>query len=226
MRVKVLTLISVVMLCALVVAGCKPTGTASVDQNVRMASDIRKAELQRQLDQKWENPDVHYQMGQLYHAEGNYSKADWYYDQAIGSNPAHRDAQAAKVKLQLDRGDKSKSEYLANMYMTQIASSPEQLLALGAAFEKQRLDDYTFKCYNDALKLAPNSPEVNRQLGYYYLRKNKSDLAKEFFIRSFQINPNQPDVANELGKLGVAVRIPQAPSSENLSQPVRPPAQP
>jgi Flp pilus assembly protein TadD len=110
------------------------------------------------------------------------------------------------------------------MYMTQAASSPEQLLSLGMAFEKQGLDNYVDKCYQEALKIAPNSPTVNRQLGYYYLAKDKKDIAKEYFIRSFQLNPDQPDVAGELGRLGVAVKIPEtsASSPENLRQPVKP----
>lgn len=227
MSAKVRAIVMAVVLCALVVVGCRQTGAARVDQNVRIAADIRKAELQRGLDRKWENPDAHYQMGQLYHAEGDWSKAEWHYNIAIGFNPAHRDAQAALVKVQMDKGDKAKGEWAANSYLTQVASSPEQMLALGVALEKQGLDDYALKCYGDALKLSPNSPAANRQLGYYYLGKNKQDLAKDYFIRSFQLNPNQPDVANELGKLGVAVRIPQAPSSsEDLSQPVRPATQP
>ena len=197
--------------CARVVGGCRGHNAATVTQNTRTAADIRKAELHRELDKKWENPAAHFELGQLYHADGDWSKAEWHYNIALGFNPAYRDAQAAIVKLQLDKGDKSKGEWAANIYMTQVASSPEQLLALGVAFEKQGLDDYALKCYQDALKMAPDSPTVNRQLGYYYLAKNKKDLAKEYFIRSFQLNPNQPDVAGELGRLGVAVKIPQAP---------------
>ncbi len=227
MRVEMRAMVLAVMFCALVVVGCRTTGSAGIDQNVRVASDIRKAELNQELAKKWENPDAHYQLGQLYHAEGDWSKAEWHYNVAIGFNPAQRDAQAALVKLQFDKGDRSKGEWAANNYMTQAASSPEQMLALGAAFEKQGLDDYAIKCYQDALKLAPNSPAVNRQLGYYYLAKNNQEQAKNYFIRSFQLNPNQPDVANELGKLGVVVRIPQAPSSpESMSKPVRPSTQP
>jgi Tfp pilus assembly protein PilF len=227
MRAKMRAVVSVVVLCVLVVVGCRSTGSARVDQNVRVAYDIRKAELNQELAKKWENPDAHFQMGQLYHAEGDWSKAEWYYNIAIGFNPAYRDAQAAIVKLQFDKGDRAKGEWAANNYMTQVASSAEQTLALGVAFEKQGLGDYALKCYGDALKLAPNSPAVNRQLGYYYLAKNKQDFAKDYFIRSFQLNPNQPDVANELGKLGVAVRIPQAPMpSGSMSQPARPANQP
>ena len=227
MRTKGRVAVSAVVLCALVVVGCQPTGPVSVDHNVRVASDIRKAELNQELARKWENPQAHYQLGQVYHAEGDWSKAEYHYNIAIGFNPAYRDAQAALVKLQFDRGDRSKGEWAANNFITQVASSPEQTIALGAAFEKQGLDDYAFKCYSDALKLAPNSPAVNRQLGYYYLHKNNQEQAKNYFIRSFQLNPNQPDVAGELGKLGVVVRIPQAPtSSDNLNRTVRPANQP
>ena len=144
-----------------------------VDQNVRTASDIRMAELLKELDKKWENPPAHYEMGQLYHAAGDWSKAEYYYNIALGFNPAYRDVQAAMVKLQFDKGDKSKAEWVANSYMTQVVSMPEQLLALGAAFEKQGLDDYALKCYQEALKTAPDSSAVNRQLGYYYLQQEQ-----------------------------------------------------
>ncbi len=227
MNVKVRVIIFGITLCALVAAGCRNGSTVRMDQNARMASDLRMLELKRELGRKWENPTAHYELGQLYHAQGDWSKAEWYYNIAIGFNPAYRDAQTALVKLQFDKGDRAKGEWAASNYMTQVASSPEQMLTLGVAFEKQGLGDYALKCYGDALKLAPNLPGVNRQLGYYYLARNKQDMAKDYFIRSFQLNSNQPDVANELGKLGVAVRIPQAPSSsESMSQPVRPATQP
>jgi tetratricopeptide (TPR) repeat protein len=215
------------MFCVLLVAGCRDTSTPRVDQNVRAAADIHKAELLKELDKKWENPPVHFELGQLYHAAGDYSKAEYYYNIALGFNPAYRDVQAAMAKLQLDKGDKTKADWVANTYMTQVASMPEQLLSLGAAFEKQGLDDYALKCYQEALKTAPDSPPVNRQLGYYYLAKNKKDVAKEYFIRSFQLNPDQPDVAGELGRLGVAVRIPEAPASpQDIKQPTKPASQP
>ncbi|MBN2019091.1 MAG: tetratricopeptide repeat protein [Sedimentisphaerales bacterium] len=223
MSSKGYAMVCAMVLCSLGLFGCPPTRPARVAQGVNTASDIRKAELLRQLDKKWENPVTHYELGQLYHAEGDWSKADWYYDQAIGFNPAYRDAQAAKVKMQLDKGDKSKSEYLASMFMTQVVSAPEQLMLLGEAFEKQGLDSYALKCYRDALKAQPDSYKINRQLAYYYLHKNDNEQAKEYFIRSFNMNSNQPDVANELGKLGVAVRSPEPGTSPSkLGQPIRP----
>jgi len=221
MKAKLPILIFSMTVCAFLLCGCNHAGPVTVDQNVKTAADIRKAELLGELDKKWENPAALYELGQLYHAERDWSKAEWYYNSAIGSNPAYRDAQAALVKLQFDKGDKSRGEWLASTYMTQVAASAEQLLTLGVAFEKQGLGDYALKCYQSALKTAPDLYTVSRQLGYYYLARNKKDLAKENFIHSFQLNSSQADVAGELGRLGVAVRIPQAaaPNSDNTGQP-------
>jgi tetratricopeptide (TPR) repeat protein len=226
MNAKVRIIILEITLCALVVAGCAKNGSAvRMDQNARTASDIRMVELQKELNTKWENPVAHYEMGQLYHAQGDWSKAEWHYNLALGFNPAYREVQAAMVKLQLDKGDKQKADWVANNEMTQVVSMPEQILSLGAAFEKQGLDDYALKCYTSALQATPDSPAVNRQLGYYYLHKNKKDQAKEYFIRSFQLDSNQADIAGELGRLGVAVRIPEAtpkPPTAPVTQPAHP----
>ncbi len=221
MNAKVRIIIFVAAFCAMI-AGCRNNSVVRVDQQARVATDIRIIELQKQLDTKWENPRAHYEIGQLYHAQGDYSKAEWHYNLALGFNPAYRDVQAAIVKLQLDKGDKSKADWIANSYMAQVVSTPEQILALGSAFEKQGLDGYAFKCYTDALRATPDSPAVNKALGYYYLQRSKKDQAKEYFIRSFQINPNQADVAGELGRLGVVVRIPQPPTQPKAPSTTRP----
>jgi tetratricopeptide (TPR) repeat protein len=228
MSAKLQAAVSGGVLCVLLVFGCQRADAPGVARNVRTAADIRKAELIKELDRKWENPAAHYELGQLYHAASDWSKAEWHYNIALGFNPAYRDAQAAIAKLQLDKGDKAKGEWAAKAYMAQVASSPEQMVALGVAFERQGLDGYALKCLKDALAMAPDSYTVNRQLGYYYLARNQKESAKEYFIRSFQINSNQPDVAGELGRLGVAVRIPQAatPSSETASQSSKPVLQP
>jgi tetratricopeptide (TPR) repeat protein len=71
------------------------------------------------------------------------------------------------------------------------------------------LDEYALTCYQQALRLAPNSAKINRQIGYYYLSKGNKAQGKDYLSRSFQLNPNQPDVAGELGRLGVVVKVPR-----------------
>jgi len=189
--------------CAL--AGCVPQGKSNLSL---MSVEEKKAALLKQLDQKFENPDVHFQLGQLYQAQGQWAKAEYHYNVALGFEPAHRPAQAALVKGLADNGNKAKAQQYAEGYMNQVSSSVTASLQLAEAFDKQGLDEYALSCYQQALRLAPDSPEVNKQFGYYYLNNDDKTRAKEYLSRSFQLNPNQPDVAGELGRLGVVVKIP------------------
>ena len=227
MNLRRYTLIAGIAVCVSL-AGCPQNNTPKVDPHIRAATDFRKNELLKEIDKKWENPTAHYELGQLYHASGDYAKAEYYYNIALGFNPAYREVQASMVKLQIDKGDKARGDWIANNYITQVSSSPEQILSLGMAFEKQGMDEYALRCYQEGLKIAPDSYKISRQLGYYYLARNQKGLARDMFIRSFQLNSNQPDVALELGKLGVSVKIPepQPTPSDNLNQTVKPATQP
>lgn len=194
----------------LVISGCNgPAARASKAEEIQaLPAQARKAELLAMLEQKFENPKAHFQLGQLYQAEGLWQKAEYHYNTALSFDPTLREAQAAMVKLFLDSGDIAKSKTYAGIYMNQVSVSPGQALRLGMAFQNQSLDEYALACYKQALHLAPNSAQVNKQLGYYYLSKNDTVRAKEYFTRSFQLDPGQPEVAGELGRLGVEVRIP------------------
>jgi tetratricopeptide (TPR) repeat protein len=191
--------------------GCDET-TSTVPQNEQIQqvpNEARKAELLEELDRKFENPQAHFQLGQIYEAEGLWPKAEYHYNVALRFDPSLREAQAAMVKLFLDSGETDKSKTYADIYMNQVSNSAAQTLRLGKAFQKENLDEYALECYRRALKLAPNSAEINKQLGYYYLSKDDTARAKEYLIKSFQLDSNQPEVAGELGRLGVEVKIPR-----------------
>jgi tetratricopeptide (TPR) repeat protein len=176
---------------------------------VPLSTEEKKAELHKQLDTKFENPDAHFELGRLYQAEGNWDKAEYHYNVALSFDPVNRPAQAALVKVLINNGDKAKAEQYARSYINQASSSIMASLQLAEAFNRQQLDKYTLACYQQALRLDPNSPEANKQFGFYYLNKNDKERAKEYLSKSFQLNPNQPDVAGELGRLGVVVKIPR-----------------
>ena len=93
--------------------------------------------------------------------------------------------------------------------MNQTAGSAAESLKLAEAFKNQQLDEYALACYQQALRLAPNSPKINRQIGYYYLSKGETERARDYLSRSFDLDSNQPEVAGVLGRLGVEVRIPR-----------------
>ena len=212
-ELKVLGLIFIVF--ALILTGCTSPGgekTAGGQKAVEVKktpTEKDKARLLKQIDRKFENPDAHYELGRLYQAEGLWAYALHHYEVALNFNPVHREAQAARIKVLMDGGDMTMAKLLADEYIRQASDSAEESLRLALAFQEQTLDEYAMTCYQQALRLAPNSAKINRQIGYYYLSKNDKETAKNYLTRSFQLNSNQPEVAGELGRLGVAVKIPR-----------------
>ena len=199
------------LICALLFGGCN-SGKAKapqVDEVKRTPAEEKKAKLLRRVDRKFENPETHFELGQLYQADGLWSQAEHQYNITLNFDPTHREAQAARVKVLLESRDTARAELLADEYMGQASISAGGSLRLALAFQKQALDEYALPCYRQALRLAPNSAKINRQIGYYYLSKNDKARAQDYLTRSFQLNPNQPEVAGELGRLGTAVKIPR-----------------
>ena len=135
--------------------------------------------------------------------------AEYHYKTALRFDHVYRDAQAAKVKMKIENGDKVEAKLQADTYMRQVSTSSNGSRRLGMAFQKQGLDEYALACYQQALRVEPESAKNYKQLGYYYLSKSDKVRARDYLSRSFEIKPNQPDVALTLGQLGVEIRIPQ-----------------
>jgi tetratricopeptide (TPR) repeat protein len=186
------------------------TGPA-IDTIPTVPSDRTEAQLQAELEKKFENPQVHYDLARLYHKSQNWNKAEYHYKVALGFQPANKAAQAGWVKMYIDRGQTAQAEQLASAYIRQAGTAVSETLRLGWEFEQLGLDAYALRCFRQALEAAPDSYEANRQIGFYYLGKGDNTLAKQYLLRSFQLNPRQPDVAGALGKLGVVVQAPVEP---------------
>jgi len=224
--VFVFTLAFLSLYCMLTMVGCNngQSTSAKVDRARNIPAAARKAELLKELERKFENPQVHFELAQLYQAEGLLQKAEYHYNVALTFDPVLTQAQAAMVKLFLDSGDTAKSKTYGDVYVNQASSSAVQSLRLAMSFQKEGLDDYALTCYQQALNLAPNSARIHKQMGYYYLSKGDRAQAKEYLVRSFQLDPNQPEVAGELGRLGVEVKIPQKTATV-AKTPAKPSAQ-
>jgi tetratricopeptide (TPR) repeat protein len=194
-----------VLVCILLFSGCggKPKEIGKTE------AEKKRAKMLKAIDRKFEDADAHFKLGQLYQADGLWSQAENQYSIALTFDPAHRQAQAARVKVLVGGGDTAKAKLLADEYIGRASISAAGSLQLALAFQEQGLDEYALECYQQALRMAPNSAKINRQIGYYYLSKGNKDVARDYLSRSFQLNPNQPEVAGELGRLGVAVKIPR-----------------
>ena len=213
------SLIEIPVLLALVVliGGCYRSPGTGPSQKVGLTpTERKKARLNAQIEEKFANPEAHFELGRLYQADGLWEKADYEYNIVLGLMPNHHGAQAALVKLLLQSGDKTKSKNYADIYIKQAGVSAQNLLMLGRAFQENGLDDYASTCYQQALRMAPNSPGVNRQIGYFYLSRNDETRALEYLKRSFQLDPYQPEVAGELGRMGVVVKIPGSTDADTM----------
>ncbi len=201
--------------CVLIVMGsCAGTNppVPPVDPTGSTPSDQTEAQLLAELNKKFENPQVHYDLARVYHKSQNWNKAEYHYNVALGFDPANRAAQAGLVKMFADRGDKAKSEQYANGYIRQAAISVAETLRLGWEFEQLGMDDYALRSYRQAVTAAPDSDAANKQIGLYYLGKGDAANAKQYLMRSFELNPRQPDIAGALGRLGVVVQTPGIPA--------------
>lgn len=171
-------------------------------------TEQRKAELLGRINHGFGNPDIYFELGQIYETEHKWDLSAYHYDMAFGFKPAQKDAQAMRVKSLKDGGDAARAKSNADTFINQVNNSAIESLQLAMAFQKEGLDDSALACYMQALKLMPNSSRTNRQIGYYYLLHNDNDNARTYLMRSFQINPTQNDVASDLGRLGVPMNIP------------------
>lgn len=201
--------------CTLLPTGCVETTedemikTPQETRIAQISGQEKKKKLLRQIERRFENPDAHFELGQVYQAEGLRVAAEYHYNIALHFDPVHRDTQAAMVKMMADGGETENAKLQALEYMRQVSTSSNGSRRLAMAFQKQGLDDYVLACYQQAIRIEPNSAENYKQIGYYYLSKSDKVRARDFLTRSFEIKPNQADVALTLGQLGVEIKIPQ-----------------
>jgi len=208
---KILLMTTVVS--AIIFAGCNgkqktATGEKISDKELGGEQEKQQKQLQKKIDKKYDDAKSHYELGKLYHSEGMWDKAEWEYNKALAFDPMHHDAQASMVKLQIDRGDTTKSSVVADLYISQASVSAKHSLILGRAFQSRGLDEYALACYKQAHNLAPNSVAINKQLAYYYLAKKDNANAEMYLRKTFELDPSQSEVAGELGRLGVQVQLP------------------
>ena len=211
------TVITLSLVLAIVAGGCESTSkaTAPANEQTVVSQDQTKARLIEQLDKKYEDPETHYQLGKLYHGEGQLGKADFEYRVALGFNPVYYRAQAGVVKVTSEQEQVERAQIIAELYISQVAVSAPASLRLGKAFDSEGLGEYALSCYYQASGLTPKSAEPYKLLGFYYLSEKDQVRAEENLRRSFELDPYQSDVAGELGRMGVIIGLPRQADTGN-----------
>ena len=206
--VCVLLLTGIIAIC-----GCNSQSRNNLSSVSKERVNQQEAALVAAVERNYGDARAHYALGKYYQETGLLDKAEFEYNIALGFDPVNRDAQAAMVKVLMQKNQHQKAQQYANLYLEQVKIVAEDSLLLGRAFQRECLDDYALRCFEQALCLAPNSAALHKQIGFFYLCRGDKVRAEEYLKRSFQLDPYQPDVACELGKMGVVVTIPQKPKS-------------
>ena len=197
--------------CAVMLVGCNEGNAASPgsDDVPAVTFTGKRAGMLTKLQGRFEDADLHFELGQSFREDGLWKKAEYHFETSLRFDPTHRAAQAAMTKLLIDNGQQGKASVCAERYINQADYSLKETMKLGKAFQAEGADEYAFACYQQAVRLSPDSPQGHKALGRYYLNKNDEELAKEYLKQSFRLDPSQAEVAAELGRLGVIVRIPR-----------------
>jgi tetratricopeptide (TPR) repeat protein len=206
--IKIIRWAAVLLFSVLLVCGCQPAQKGQAKDETLIDPETRKLELQRKLTKRYNDPEIHYELGKIYQSEGLWDKARFKFTFAKGYNPVHWKSAAAIVKTYYQDGKNSRAVEMAARYLKQANYSASASLNLGKALQDEMLADEAFKCYSQALRIAPDSAKLNKQIGLYYLEKNDMVRAEEFLTRSFEIDPSE-EVSAELGKLGIQIDLPR-----------------
>jgi len=178
------------------------------------------------VERNFQDPEAHYQLGEYYHTEGLWDKAEYHLDLALRFAPAYRNAQVALVRTLLDKGDRPAADQVVNRFSRQLSNSPQEMVDLAKALAGGGLDQYALACFNEATRASPSSALAFKELGCYWLGKNDTAKARQYLTRSFELDPIQPDVAEALGQMGVVVEVPHTPVDSGAEVSAQNPASP
>ena len=164
------------------------------------------------VERSFQDPEAHYQLGEYYHSEGRWDKAQYHLNLALSFAPAFRKAQVALIRTLLDKGDRQAADRTVSTFLKQLSNSPLDTVSLAKAFASGGLDQYALACFDEGTKVTPGSGLAFKELGLYWLGKNDTAKAKQYLIHSFELDPSQPEVGSALGQLGMVVEVPRAPA--------------
>jgi len=184
----------------LMVVGCGP-------EKKPVGPDTEES-LLLEIDQKFENPDAHYKLAKIYHSQGQWIKAEYEYNIAIGFAPVNKWPEAGLVKLYEDTGKPDKAAEARDKAM-RTCNTDKELIMLAKALQRENLNEHAKSVYEYALTVAKNKGGIYKEMGYYYLTTGDKVRAEDAFRKSLEIRPYQPDVSAELGRMGVKVVAPE-----------------
>lgn len=151
---------------------------------------LTTSQLKLRIQAQPEDPELHYDLGNLLLDSGQAQEAEASFKQALLLAPDH-----PQILLQLGNALAAQGRLMdavAN-FMRSLEADPKQLAAhynLGNALREMGKPEQAEACYRKALKLAPNDADIHNNLGNVLREMGRLDEAIACYREALRLNPD------------------------------------
>jgi len=210
-------------------AGCNPmsaflmnrTGLAYYESGDYTAAS---KEFQRAVADHPNNPDYIYNLASAVRKQGQVTRAEQLYRQALTLDPGHQPTYHGLARLMVDSGRGIEAAELLTVWATAETWRPEPHIELSWLSRESGDMAVAERHLLNALRASPSHPVVTAHLGQLYQDTGQSDRATAMYQRSLFSDWYQPEVRSRLASLrdqGVGIGQPTSlAAGPNFAAPV------
>lgn len=152
------------------------------------------------------------QAAYAYHQKGDMVNAEKYYQQVLGMDPKHPDANQYLALIAHEFGHHDAAIKLLGTSISADPKNPQRHYILGGILDKKELNEKAIKSYQKAIKLKPDFIEALNNLGLVFKKSNQYQDAIQCFKKALYAQKNSPtiwanlaNVYKESGQMDLAV---------------------
>jgi len=147
------------------------------------------------------DPDLHFQTGQIHYLAGRPSRAVTPLKNAIKIKAGHEEASKLLSKILIEEGVPTEALKIVNTILKKDGTNHEFKLLEGQAYNNIDDKDKAIACFITASKQQPSDFRSHLALGQIYQKHSELAPAEHEFIEALKLGPEQAQVYQSLSKL-------------------------
>jgi tetratricopeptide (TPR) repeat protein len=169
---------------------------------------------QKAIEADNENAGAHYNLANLYMADGSKENAENHYREALALNDEMAEAHSNLGLLLEEKGDTDRAleHYQKAIELKPDYASPHN--NIGNIFSKKNDFESAIPYYQEAIRLEPSFHDAHTNLGIALMRTSDIERAKQHFQAALETNPS-----NQRAQSGLAIIHSSAETSPELASP-------
>ena len=156
------------------------------------------AELQREIKDVSELPQIHYYLALAYVKKGNLQQAKSQMEEASRTAPDQIDILNGLARMHLQQGDLNLAQQNAERSLQLRGTDTTMRLLLASIYEKQAKFDLANEQLAVAEKLAPEDPVVHVQYAALYRSQHSWAQAEKQLETALRLKPHDPEMLGQL----------------------------